>query len=102
VITPTLLNGWVVFGQTPMYIKDEFNFVHITGRAQSGTITNGTTLFILPIGYRPSALEMVPLLSNNGTASVLGELYIDTSGIVKISYAANNYLTFANLYFLAE
>jgi hypothetical protein len=54
-ITPTLLNSWVAYGSawsTPAYRKIG-NVVYIKGLIKGGTITTGTTLFTLPVGYRP-------------------------------------------------
>jgi hypothetical protein len=57
-IEPTLLNGWVNFGSgfsNIAYFKDEFDFVHLRGLIKDGTTTANTTLFTLPVGYRPLA-----------------------------------------------
>lgn len=53
-ITPTLLNGWTSYaGHAVQYYKDEFNVVHIRGRAIPTGATN-SILFTLPTGYKPS------------------------------------------------
>lgn len=49
-ITPTLLNGWVG-NQATRYLRDQFGFVHLKGILISGTMN--TTIFNLPVGYRP-------------------------------------------------
>jgi len=59
-IAPTLQNGWVNFGNSDPsagtfdsagYCKDSIGFVFLKGLLRAGT---GTTIFILPVGYRPS------------------------------------------------
>ena len=51
-ITPSLQNGWQASSPVKFY-KDEFGVVHVTGYIHSGTTSAGTTLFTLPVGYRP-------------------------------------------------
>lgn len=73
--TPTLLNSWVNYSITPGYahtgyIKDENGTVFIRGFIKSGTI--GTTVFTLPVGYRPSQriLRSVMCNTNNGRLDI--------------------------------
>jgi hypothetical protein len=52
-IQPTLLNGWVNFGQddTPVeYMKDSLGFVHLRGTVRGGTL--GSAICNLPVGFR--------------------------------------------------
>jgi hypothetical protein len=88
-IAPTLLNGWVNFGSGNIeasFYKDEFGVVHLSGLIKSGTTTGGTTLFTLPIGYRP------PLSINFITADVDGfaRLFITNTGVVGIDANVSN------------
>ena len=85
---PTLLNSWVNYGsiyQTAGYFKDSEGVVHIRGVIKSGTTTAGTTVFVLPVGYRPSAYEIYPVDGNGTFVSML----IDTSGNVSWNSTAN-------------
>lgn len=52
---PTLMNQWknAYTEQKARYWKDTLGMVHINGRVNLGIQTDGTTLFILPAGYRP-------------------------------------------------
>lgn len=57
-ITPTLLNGWVAqdaIAYPVAYRKDEFGKVYFKGRIMAGT---GTTIFTLPVGYRPVSANL--------------------------------------------
>ncbi|MBG9795288.1 hypothetical protein ABD76_23625 [Paenibacillus dendritiformis] len=56
-ITPTLLNGWVSWGERwtpPQYYKDDNGIVHLRGLVKGGVIDGGKAMFVLPKGYRPS------------------------------------------------
>lgn len=50
---PTLLNSWVVDLNDVGYWKDAFGVVHLQGTVTGGSL--GTTIFTLPVGYRPPA-----------------------------------------------
>jgi len=101
-IIPTLLNSWVNFEAgteaAASYFKDDFGIVHFKGLIKSGTITAGTVLFVLPVGYRP------PVNSTIGTTSNLSACAIDVlaNGNVQITGGANaTWLTLYNLSFKA-
>lgn len=54
--TPALLNSWVAFGATrkaPTYFRDG-NLGYLRGTIKSGTVTVGTSLMVLPAGFRPA------------------------------------------------
>lgn len=52
-ITPTLLNGWTTFTDTPIqYRKDEFGVVRFRGRINQATKTD-IQFMTMPYGYRP-------------------------------------------------
>jgi Siphovirus protein of unknown function (DUF859) len=58
-ILASLANGWVNYSgtsgyQRAGYWKDKNGVVHLAGLIKGGTVTNGTTLFTLPVGYRPA------------------------------------------------
>ncbi len=55
-ITPTLQGAWVAHGAgalAPGYCKDAAGFVHLRGSVKGGA--DATTVFTLPLGYRPEA-----------------------------------------------
>lgn len=51
----SLLNGWKPnTDMEPRFYKNGFDEVNIAGRILPGTTSDGTTLFMLPEGYRPA------------------------------------------------
>lgn len=79
-ITATLGNSWVAFGApyvAPQYRK--FNgLVYISGEMKSGT--TATTVFTLPVGYRPAQQHAFSTNSVSGTAAIT----ILASGVVRV------------------
>tara|TARA_R110000803_G_scaffold54770_1_gene111563 strand:- start:209 stop:1639 length:1431 start_codon:yes stop_codon:yes gene_type:complete len=87
-IAPTLLNSWVNYGGTRQvagYYKDKYGIVHLDGVIKSGTTTNPTSLFVLPVGYRPGATIKFATSSNAAFAS----LFIDSGGNVYYESGSN-------------
>jgi len=76
ILTPTLVNGWLHFSTTAEpwqrggYWKDKNDVVHLVGLIKSGTTTNGTILFTLPVGYRPVKQEVFIVTTITGTARI--------------------------------
>jgi len=66
-----LENGWVQTSSEdavlPKYFKNKFGHVFVRGVITSGTTTNGTQIFNLPAGYRPSKLEIKAILEDTGS-----------------------------------
>lgn len=98
---PTLLNSWVDLGsgfQVAEYMKDSMGFVHLRGLIYNGTFTDGTSIFVFPTGFTPSATEQ-------HLAYAVGEecrLNIQVDGTVTIyEVAGNSYLTFGTVVFKA-
>ncbi len=91
-IAPTLLNSWVNSGggeATAAYYKDEFGVVHIKGRLKNGTYSDGTVLFALSAGYRPS--ELLTFNINNGSGAGIGLITINSiNGNVTVYLLAGN------------
>lgn len=78
-INATYQNGWVDYHasyHSVGYYKDPFGVVHLRGIAKDGT--NGTAIFTLPSGYRPSK-EMIFAAASN---SAFGYVDIATGGAV--------------------
>lgn len=96
---PTLINSWVNTGgvhETAGYYKDYFGNVHLKGRIQGGSI--GTVVFVLPVGYRPSATLTLSIVGGGD----YGQLSISTDGSVSItSGVAGVYKTLDNVSFRA-
>lgn len=79
VVAPTLAGTWVNFGAGQAnsgYWKDGEGVVHLMGHVKDGTI--GTTIFTLPVGYRPNASVQFPCVSNGA----FGAISINSSGVV--------------------
>lgn len=90
------LNGLLVNGWTDVNGKfglDPMGFVHIEGRVDAGTVAAGTTIFTLPVGYRPPINLRHLALTNTG-AQACG-IVINANGTVTTS----GFAAVANLYF---
>lgn len=77
-ITPTLLNGWVVYNtvfQQPGYMKSN-GVVYLKGLVKLGAV--GSVIFQLPVGYRPSHQVILAVIADNA----IGRLDIDANGNV--------------------
>lgn len=81
-------NGWANYGAfLPMQYKKIGDFVHLRGLIDPGTLTNGTVLFNLPVGYRPQYTHTFPVLS------AIREVFrvdVDAIGDVKL-FGAESY-----------
>lgn len=100
----TLLNSWVAFG-TPFddlagFYKDPLGRVHLRGVIKSGAIVNGTVLFTLPAGYRPTGQKVFGVSHHAGTSA---RLDVTTTGNVQLGQAAsgNAYLSLDGVSFRA-
>ncbi|MNW60791.1 hypothetical protein D3C74_388100 [compost metagenome] len=104
-ITPTLLNGWVAYGlgsyPTACFYKDS-DRVYLDGLIAGGVSAPSTTIFILPVGYRPKLQKLLSVPVNLSAAPYYGEahLIVGVNGVVNILYSpGNQYLSLANLSF---
>ena len=101
-IAPTLLNNWQNYGtsyDSAAYWKDKCNVVHLSGMVKGGTITDGTVIFTLPTGYRPTAPEKFITVSVN--AICILDIY--TNGNVTIRAGANaSWLSLSGISFKTE
>lgn len=98
VIAPTLVNSWVNYGGTAApagYWKDAFGVVHLRGCVKDGTAD--TTVFTLPVGYRP-AVDHKGATTENNTARALA---ITASGVVSSISAGNTELWLEGITFKA-
>lgn len=100
-IGAVLQNGWVNISgyATASYYKDEMNRVYLTGALSSGVITSGTTIFTLPVGYRPEGREIHNVLCGG---DVVGRVDIQVDGRVTVqNIPSNTYLSLADVSFRA-
>lgn len=95
--TPTLQNGWTSYSASyPIrYIKND-GIVHIQGLAKPGT--DATTVFTLPLGYRPGTGQKHFVGLANGT---MCEIRVHPTGEVNIQ-ASNIWNSLDGVSFLAE
>lgn len=83
-ITPQ--NGWLA-GNNPSYRKTQFGDLNIRGSITSGTTAVDTVIFTLPVGYRPSIVQVLKVLTNSNstyTDAKITVLRIGTDGTVTI------------------
>lgn len=92
--TATLLNGWSTkFDRTPRF-RRVGNMVQLSGGVGGGTTGDGTSVFVLPVGMRPSRTVIVPIIAAgvgailNGNA-LINRLVVSTGGNVTFSYGWN-------------
>ena len=82
-------NGWTTAGgtwQAPLYHKQVDGMVQLTGSLAPGTLTAGTTIATLPVGYRPAADHEFRVPGGAATASA--DLRVLSSGTVTIQNTA--------------
>jgi hypothetical protein len=85
----TFAGSWVNFGagrRDASYWKDAMGMVHVVAFLKSGSVTDGTTMFTLPAGYRPGATEIFDGIANNLHCTI----QVDTAGNVQVFSAAGN------------
>jgi len=81
-IAPTLINAFVNVGSGNSlagYYKDPNGVVRLRGRLATGA--SGASPFTLPIGFRPSATKIFPIVSNG----VFGTVSITSLGVVTLT-----------------
>ena len=90
---PAFQGTWVANGTQPSYNPPGFRkrpdgVVELRGSVKSGTLN--TTVFTLPVGYRPVNGIRISTQAHNGTAVVAGMIYVDAAtGNVQI-YGSTN------------
>jgi hypothetical protein len=95
-IAPTFSGTWANVGggfNNAGYYKDPFGVVHLRGLVKSGTIPS--TIFTLPVGYRPTAQYYLVVLSQGA----IGRLDIATSGTVSATTGNNLSFSLDNIHF---
>lgn len=97
----SLQNGWVWYGtiySTPQYTKGADGLVKLKGLIGSGTITAGTVIATLPVGYRPSSYMVYKVVS----ANILGRVDINPNGNVIFQNGSSTWLSLDNIQFMGE
>ena len=99
----TLLNNWLNYG-TPYalaaFTKDSLGYVHIKGFIKSGTVTAGTPIFNLPVGYRPAESNYYNTgIQSSGSGGVFE---VTAGGDVKVVAANATYTSLGHISFKAE
>ena len=87
-ITPTLLNSWVNFGsgfQSARFRRLISGQVEIQGLVTAGT-GPASTVFTLPVGYRPAAALVFATIANNAIA----RLDVEADGDVRWQAGGTN------------
>lgn len=98
----TLLNGW---GGTIYYEKMSDGLVKVfLDAATIGTTTNGTNIYTLPAGMRPSVKQVVQLLGNDAaTYNAAGRIDVATDGTCKVyGYSGANTVVRFTAIFIAS
>lgn len=95
----TFTNSWVNYAAgfaTATYIKDKNGFVHLKGTVKSGTVS--TSMFNLPVGYRPLE-QLIFTIVNNGA---FGRVDVLANGDVVLQGGSNLFVALDNIVFLSE
>lgn len=97
-ITPTLLNGATAIDAAnyPIgYFKDSLGFVHLRGAVNA--VPQFTTIFTLPVGYRPQPNARFVISADNNS---FGNVLVSSNGSIRIDKlaGASNYLTGISFY----
>lgn len=101
-IEPTLLNGWVNYGQiwhNAGYSKSDLNEVEFIGAVKN---TNHLSIFILPKGFRPSKLLTFIVASHTGTSDLSGRIDVYPDGRVDFVSGNTFFVSLNGVRFLAE
>lgn len=100
--TPTILNGMTNYGSpfsTIQYGKTSDGMVSVKGLMQGGTVANGTVVFTLPSGFRPSMRVLLPSAANGHHARI----DVDPNGNVILQAGGDTVWTsFDSVNFLAD
>jgi hypothetical protein len=92
----TLANSWVPYDPTgaglliPRATKLGNKTVMLEGGMKAGIITAGTVLGTVPVGYRPVAVVLFPVVLNGG---VIGIIRVNPAGEIKAEKAVDGNMT---------
>jgi hypothetical protein len=94
-------NSWINFGgsiHSVGYRKNSLGNVELRGMARDGSTTNGSTIFTLPVEYRP-AKEMYFTVAQLNTSVPYSAVFVAPDGRVGVFSAGNAGLSFDNVSF---
>jgi len=100
--TPALLNSWVNYDastQPAGYYKDSNNIVHLQGLIKGGSTVTQSTIFTLPVGFRPA--KTLIFVSLSGTSLVPAQINITPNGNVLFVVGTNIWMVLDEISFLA-
>ena len=98
-IVPAFMNSWTNYDTTynpAGYFKDSLGIVHLRGLVKNGT--NNTTIFTLPVGYRPSNRELQAVQTN---LNIIGRVDILADGQVTVVSGSNGWVSLDGITFRA-
>ncbi|MBD2290948.1 hypothetical protein H6F92_20050 [Microcystis wesenbergii FACHB-1317] len=98
-IVPAFMNSWTNYDTTynpAGYFKDSLGIVHLRGLVKNGT--NNTTIFTLPVGYRPSNRELQAVQTN---LNIIGRVDILADGQVTVVSGSNVWVSLDGITFRA-
>jgi hypothetical protein len=100
----TLQGGWIphdggVFFTSPGYAKGTDGLVRFKGLIRDGVTTDGTVIFTLPAGFRPSQRVLTDAVCNPNVECRVDVL---ANGNVELYGAASGWTSLDNVTFLAE
>lgn len=86
----TLGNSWTNVSSSAnqfaraSYVLDKQGYVTLGGFLTPGTLAANTTIFTLPVGYRPASGHIFGVPGFNGSATVYGTVKINLDGTVQV------------------
>lgn len=104
-ILASLLNGFGNYSpsggafERASYWKDKNGVVHLGGLIKDGTNVGGTTLFNLPVGYRP--VESGIFVAHTANSATAMRLNVNSSGAVQIGGTYTSWVSLAGISFKA-
>ena|SRR5437763_624148 len=99
----TLQNGWsatangLTTATTPQYRKNAFGELELRGLLGGGTVTQGTVIANLPVGFRPVQETRLIVAKHDGGGFSPGLLYIYPTGDISSIVLSNYFVSFANI-----
>lgn len=98
---PAFENSWSNLGtySAMAFRLRETGIVDLVGAVQNSGNSN-TTIFTIPVGYRPTDVTFLTGRSESTVSSEACVLGIETNGRVKLYSTASQYVWFAGSYFL--
>ncbi len=104
-VAPPFYNGWANYGDAgyvipPQYNQDSSGRINLQAMIGSGTVTDGTTMFVMPAGLRPTLYAHLP--SNN--CGVFGVFALDqnSTGDVEAKGGSNCWYSIHTIYYPAS